>query len=497
MDWTGANRAGVMKVQVIIGLEIHVQLSTQTKLFCGCPVRFAAPPNSLVCPVCLGLPGALPVINKRAVDYAILAALALRCQVSTFTKWDRKGYYYPDLPKNYQISQYDLPLGRAGFIEVAGDDHKLHRIRIRRVHLEEDAGKNLHAAGDYSQVDLNRAGTPLLEIVTEPDISSASQAKALAVELQRIVRYIGVSEADMQKGHMRFEPNVNLRIEKDGRVFKTPIVEIKNLNSFRALEQSIDFEIHRQLEEFESGGQTMQAGNKTTRGWDDQRQVTVLQRQKEEAEDYRYFPDPDLLPVAIDQGWLDQVKAQLPELPLERQMRFVREYGLSDYDASVLTADRSCAELFDQAIKAGGRPKRVCNLLTQVGLRIANERGCPMSQLGLKPSDLACLAGMIDEGKVNTSGGVKILEQMVATGQDPLTLARRLELVQTSDGGQLEQVVDQVLASQPKAAEDAKSGGKKAQKAFSFLVGQVMQATKGRANPNLVAQIIRKRLGLD
>ncbi|MDH7599336.1 MAG: Asp-tRNA(Asn)/Glu-tRNA(Gln) amidotransferase subunit GatB [Sedimentisphaerales bacterium] len=484
-----------MKVQVVVGLEIHVQLSTQTKLFCGCPVRFAAPPNSLVCPVCLGLPGALPVLNKKAVDYAILAAMALNCQIASFTKWDRKGYYYPDLPKNYQISQYDLPLGKAGFIEVQGDDGGIKQVRIRRVHLEEDAGKNLHAGGAYSCVDLNRAGTPLLEIVTEPDITSAAQARALAVELQRIVRYLGVSEADMQKGHMRFEPNVNLRIETDGQAFRTPIVEIKNLNSFRALEASIRYEADRQVQEFLESGQVMTSGNKTTRGWDDVRQVTVLQRQKEEAEDYRYFPDPDLVPVVINTSWLDQIKALLPELPLRRQIRFVQQYGLSEYDAGVLTSDRSCADLFDKAVEAGGRPKRVCNLLTQVGLRVANERGCSVGDLGLSPVNLATLASMIEEGKVNATSGVRILEQMIATGQDPMTLARSMDLLQIADSSRLESIIDQVLSMQQKAVQEACSEGKKAQKAFNFLVGQVMQATKGQANPTVIAEMIRKRLG--
>lgn len=485
-----------LNTQVVVGLEIHVQLCTATKLFCGCPVAYGQRPNTLVCPVCLGMPGALPVINRTAVEYAVLAALAMNCRVNTFTKWDRKGYYYPDLPKNYQISQYDLPIGKEGYIEILADTDQIKRVRIRRVHLEEDAGKNLHCAGDYSQVDLNRAGTPLLEIVTEPDISSPAQARALATELQRIVRHIGVSEADMQKGHMRFEPNVNLVIERDGKVFKTPITEIKNLNSFRALENSIEYEIDRQVQEFLDTGLTMEAGNKTTRGWDDQRQVTVLQRQKEEAEDYRYFPDPDLLPVCIDKDWLEQIASRLCELPLQRQMRFIRQYGLSEYDASVLTIDRSCADLFEDVVARGARPKRLCNLLTQAGLRVANERGCTIGQLNISASGLATVAMMIDQGKVSASSGTRIFEQMVFTGKDPVALAIEMNLLQSGDRAQLESLIDEVMATQVKAVADARGGGKKAQKAFNFLVGQVIQKTKGQANPVVVGDIISRKLGL-
>ena len=295
-------------------------------------------------------------MNGQAVEYSILAAMALNCEIAEFTKWDRKSYYYPDLPKNYQISQYDLPLGGPGYIEIPLEDGKTKRIRIRRAHLEEDAGKNLHTAGHHSQVDLNRAGTPLLEIVTEPDLNSPEQVRALAVELQRIVRYLGVSEADMQKGHMRFEPNVNLVIERGGQQFKTPIAEVKNLNSFRALERSVAYEVRRQLDDFLETGRTMQMGNKSTRGWDDVNEATVLQREKEEAHDYRYFPDPDLVPVTPSSQWLAQIRSRLCELPLQRQTRYVQEYGLSDYDAGVLTGDRSTADFFEQAVKLGAAP---------------------------------------------------------------------------------------------------------------------------------------------
>jgi len=480
--------------KVIVGLEIHVQLCTKTKMFCRCALSFGEEANSRVCPVCLGMPGSLPVMNKQAVEYSMLAALALNCQVASFTKWDRKSYYYPDLPKNYQISQYDLPLGSNGFIEIPLDGGRTKRIRITRAHLEEDAGKNLHTAGNFSQVDLNRAGTPLLEIVTEPDMSSAEEVKALAVELQRIMRYLGVSEGDMQKGHMRFEPNINLVVTRPDGQFKTPIVEVKNLNSFRALERSVAFEIARQLDEFQETGRTLEMGNKSTRGWNDDDQVTVLQREKEEAHDYRYFPDPDLVPVTTTPEWLDRIKAQLCELPLVRQARYVSEYGLSDYDAGVLTGERATADFFEQTLNAGGEPKRVCNLLSQVGLKLANERGCDLPSLGIEPAAVADLAKMADAGTVSATAASTILQTMVETGKQPDALAQELNLIQKSDAGELEGVVDQVLAENQQAVEQIAAGGKKSKKAKGFLLGQVIQKTKGQANPKVVSEILERKL---
>jgi aspartyl-tRNA(Asn)/glutamyl-tRNA(Gln) amidotransferase subunit B len=421
--------------------------------------------------------------------------LALNCEIARFTKWDRKGYYYPDLPKNYQISQYDLPLSRDGYIEIPLESGRAKRIGIIRAHLEEDAGKNLHTAGGFSQVDLNRAGTPLLEIVTEPDMNSAGEVRALAVELQRMVRYLGVSEADMQKGHMRFEPNVNLVVTKDGKEYKTPIVEVKNLNSFRALERSVAYEEHRQLDEFLETGEVMSVGNKTTRGWDDEREVTVLQREKEEAHDYRYFPEPDLVPVELTDEWLAEIKSRLYELPIRKQMRYVQEYGLSDYDAGVLTAERSTAEFFDEAVMAGGEPKRVCNLLTQSGLKIAKERGCGVADLGIAARSVAELAKMVEGGQVSATASGTIFEEVVKTGKGPEVVAGELNLIQKSDAGELEGIVEQVIAENAKAVEDVTGGGKKSKKARGFLLGQVMQKTGGRANPKVVSEILDKKLG--
>jgi len=481
--------------KLIVGLEIHVQLCTKSKMFCGCAVEFGQKPNSRVCPVCLGMPGVLPVMNKKAFEYSVLVGLALNCEIAQFTKWDRKSYYYPDLPKNYQISQYDLPLSENGYIEIPLESGKTKNIRIIRAHLEEDAGKNVHTAGNFSQVDLNRTGTPLLEIVTEPDMNSAAEVRALAVELQRMVRFLGVSEADMQKGHMRFEPNINLIITKDGAEYKTPIVEIKNLNSFRALERSVDYEQARQLEEFLETGLVMGMGNKTTRGWDDEKEITVLQREKEEAHDYRYFPDPDLVPVKLTPQWLEEIQGRLCELPIKRQLRYVEQYKLSDYDAGVLTADRSISDLFEEAVKAGADPKRVCNIITQTGLKIANAKECSAGDLGLKPQSVANLAGMIEGGTIGAGSAGQIFEAMVETGKEPEVLAEELNLIQKSDAGELEAIVDQVIADNPKAVEDVIGGGKKSKKARGFLLGQVMQKSKGQANPNVVSEILAKKLG--
>jgi aspartyl-tRNA(Asn)/glutamyl-tRNA(Gln) amidotransferase subunit B len=441
------------------------------------------------------MPGVLPVMNKQAVEYAALVAIALNCEIAEHTKWDRKSYYYPDLPKNYQISQYDLPLSSNGFIEIPLEQGRTKRIRIIRAHLEEDAGKNLHPAGNFSQVDLNRTGTPLLEIVTEPDMSSAAEVRALAVELQRIVRYLGVSEADMQKGHMRFEPNINLVITKDGREYKTPIVEVKNLNSFRALEKSVDYEIQRQLDEFLETGKTIETGSKSTRGWDDEREVTVLQREKEEAPDYRYFPDPDLVPVEFTNEWLDDIRSGLCELPIKRQTRYVNEYKLSDYDAGVLTAERLTSDFFEEIVAMGCDPKRACNLLTQEGLRLAKGKNCSVSELGIKAANVARLANMVESGDISAGASSQIFISMVETKKDPWTIAEELNLIQKSDAGELETIVDQILAENPKAVDDVKSGGKKSKKAQSFLLGQVMQKTKGQANPKVVSRILEKKLG--
>ncbi len=489
-----ANKMSTKPYKIIVGLEIHVHLATRTKMFCGCELAYGEAANTRTCPVCLGMPGTLPVMNKTAVEYAILTALALNCEIPSFTKWDRKSYYYPDLPKNYQISQYDLPLSRAGSIEIPLEEGGTKRIRITRAHLEEDAGKNVHTLGPFSAVDLNRAGTPLLEIVTEPDMNSPGEVRALAQELQRIVRFLGVSEGDMQKGHMRFEPNVNLHIEHGGQVFKTPITEVKNLNSFRALERSIAYEAARQYEEFLETGQTLQMGNKKTFGWDDVHEMTVLQREKEEAHDYRYFPDPDLVPVEVGPEWLEEIRGRMCELPLAMQNRLVSACGLSEYDAGVLTGERATAEFFDAAVKLGADPKRACNLLTQVGLKLANEAGTPVDQLKITPDHLAKLAGMIEAGTISATAANTLFERIAKNGGDPEASAKEMNLIQSSDSGEIEALVDAVIAEQAQAVQDVVQETKKAKKARGFLMGQVIQKSGGQANPKIVAQILSQKL---
>ncbi len=427
---------------------------------------------------------------------SMLAALALNCEVAPFTKWDRKSYYYPDLPKNYQISQYDLPLGSNGYIEIPLDDGQTKRIRILRAHLEEDAGKNLHdrrqllaggpeprrhaAAGDR-----HRAGHE----------QPVEEVRATGGRMQRIVRWLGVSEGRHAEGAHAVRAQ-HQPAHRPGRTASssTPIVEVKNLNSFRALERSVAYETERQLDAFLETGVTLQMGNKSTRGWNDDDQVTVLQREKEEAHDYRYFPDPDLVPVTTTPEWLDEIRSHLCELPLARQMRYVTEYGLSDYDAGVLTAERGTAEFFEQTLQAGGEPKRVCNLLTQVGLKLAKEKGGDLPALGIEPAAVADLAKMVDAGTVSATAANTILESMVATGKAPAALAEELNLIQKSDAGELEGIVDQVLAENAQAVEDVVSGGKKSKKARGFLLGQVIQKTKGQANPKVVSEILQRKL---
>ncbi len=484
-----------LKIRPIIGLEVHVQLATRSKMFCPCPVEFGAEPNSNVCPVCLGMPGVLPVMNQRALEYAIRTAIALNCQIARFTKWDRKSYYYPDLPKNYQISQYDLPLSFKGVFDVPmGEDGETRPVRIIRAHLEEDAGKNLHDHPSITQVDLNRTGTPLLEIVTEPDLTSADEAYAFCTELQRLVVYLGVSEGSMQKGQMRFEPNVNVAIEYDGREYRTPISEVKNLNSFRAVRGAIAYEIERQVNDWIADRDYVIGERpKENRGWDDERGVTEYQRGKEEAHDYRYFPDPDLVPVQVDDAWLEEIKATVSELPLQRQARMQKAYGLSAADAATILNDRATADLFEAAAAEGDATTLGKQFISFWSAK-ANERKCTIAQLGIDAERLGELSRITAEGMVNATAAAAIADRMLDSSETPGTIAEREGLLQVRDENQTQAWVDWAFAANEHAVKDALANPRKQKKARGFLTGRVMQISGGKADPKIVGELIGKKL---
>jgi aspartyl-tRNA(Asn)/glutamyl-tRNA(Gln) amidotransferase subunit B len=488
----------VKSYQVLVGLEVHVQLATASKMFTAAPngaTNFGAEPNTLVDEVVLGLPGVLPVMNKRAVEYSIMVGLALGCRIARHTKWDRKSYYYPDLPKNYQISQYDLPLCYDGKFQLESGDAKAPTtVRIRRAHLEEDAGKLLHEAPggypiDWSIVDLNRAGTPLLEIVTEPDLSTPEQVRVFGQELQRLVQFLGVSEGQMQMGHMRFEPNINVHItDAAGNVHKTAITEVKNLNSFSVLERATAYEVQRQLRQWE---QTGSLGRKSTYGWDEKSQTTFHQRDKEEAHDYRYFPDPDLVPVEVSEPWLAELKQRVGELPAARRRRYVEALGLSPADAGVLAGDRATGDFYEQAIAAGGEPRRVSNLILSHGRRLSNERAVPLHKLGVSAQRFAEIARLIDANKVAASAAGALFDRLVQQDAPAEQVAADLGLVQVSDGGAVDAAIDAVLAQNPKPLQDVRAGK---QQAMGALVGMVMKGGKG-LNPKMVQERLRAKLG--
>jgi aspartyl-tRNA(Asn)/glutamyl-tRNA(Gln) amidotransferase subunit B len=479
--------------RVLVGMEIHVQLDTASKMFTGAANGFGGEPNSQVDEQVLGLPGVLPVMNKKAVEYAIKAGLALGCRIATHTKWDRKSYYYPDLPKNYQISQYDLPLCCEGTFPLTLDNGSVKVVRIRRAHLEEDAGKLMHEAPggfhiDYSIVDLNRAGTPLLEIVTEPDLSSGREVAAFGQELQKIVQFLGVSRAQMQMGHMRFEPNINVHItDETGQVHKTAITEIKNLNSFSVLERATDAEARRQIRVWEETGLL---GRKSTYGWDEASESTFHQRDKEDAQDYRYFPDPDLAPVEVSEPWLAEIRAQIGELPLARRQRYVDALGLSPADAGILSAERGVGDYFDESVRLGGSPKRAANLLINVLTQIANRRQTTIASLGIAPAVLSQVAGMIDQNQLSPSSALPLLEAADAQSSDVAALAAKLGLLQVSDTSAIDAAIDAVIAQNPKALQDYRAGR---QSALGAVVGMIMKQGKG-LNPKMVQERIRGKL---
>lgn len=479
-----------MRYRCVIGLEIHVQLSTKTKAFCSCPADvFDLPPNTAICPVCTGQPGALPVPSEEMIRYAVKAALALNCRINLYSRFDRKNYFYPDLPKGYQISQYFYPIATGGYLEIDGDEGR-KKVRIRRLHIEEDAGKLMHEGDSitkatYTLVDMNRCGVPLIEIVTEPDISSPREARVFMEKLRSIVRYIGVSSGDMEKGALRCDANISVVDTQTGR--QSNRVEVKNINSFKFVERALEYEFNRIVEALERGEDV----ERETRGWDMSTKTTVSMRGKEEESDYRYFPEPDIPPIVLTEEYVENVKKEIPELPDEKALRFVREYGLPEYDARVLTASRELADFYEECVRAVGRPKELSNWIMTEVLRELNERNLEITQTKLTPQHFADLFKLMDEGKISIKIAKDIFPEVFETGKMPSQIVQEKGLEQISDEGLIEEIVRKAMAENPDAVQQYRDGKKKV---MGFFVGYVMRETKGKANPELVNKIAQKLL---
>lgn len=477
------------KYEVVIGLEVHTELKTDTKIFCSCPTEFGGEENTHVCPVCLGLPGVLPVLNKKVLEFAVRAGLALNCEIAEFSKFDRKNYFYPDLPKAYQVSQYDLPICKKGFLEIEANGQK-KVIGINRIHMEEDAGKLIHggatiSTSHYSLVDYNRAGVPLLEIVSEPDLRSAEEARVYMEKMKAILEYIDVSDVKMEQGSLRCDANISLR--KMGAKELGTKTEIKNMNSFKALQKAIEYEIERQTEILEEGGRIIQE----TRFWDEDKEETISMRSKEEAHDYRYFPEPDLVPIIVSTEWVQEIKKDLPELPDAKKERLIKEMGLSEYDAQILTASRALGQYLDQVVKEFNEPKTVANWIMGELLRLLNAHNLDVSECKISPVNFARLLKLVEQGEISGKIAKTVFEEMFATGKTADAVIKERGLVQISDEGSLNQIIEQVIDANPQSVEDYRAGK---EKALGFLVGQVMQATKGQANPGVVNKLLREKL---
>ncbi|MGV8119797.1 MAG: Asp-tRNA(Asn)/Glu-tRNA(Gln) amidotransferase subunit GatB [Candidatus Xenobiia bacterium LiM19] len=476
-----------MNYETVIGLEVHVELLTESKLFCRCGTRFGSSPNTQICPVCLGLPGVLPTVNRKAVEYLMKTGLALDCRIASFSKFDRKNYFYPDMPKNYQISQYDLPLALEGRLDIpqnAGEK----RVGIKRIHLEEDTGKSIHKgtidASLYTLEDYNRAGVPLMEIVTEPDIQTPDEASLFLQSLRTILQWIEVSDCRMEEGSLRCDANISIRLP--GAELGTK-VEVKNMNSFKSVRDALEYEEKRQRD-MQAKGETI---IQETRGWDEEKCITISMRSKETENDYRYFPEPDLLPLQIDDAWREKLKSGLPELPGARKRRFIDQYGLSSYDADCLTAQRYLSDFFEKSCALHSSPKVICNWLMGDVARYLKDSSGSLEDSRLTPEGLAELCRLIDKGIISGKIGKTILEEMAVSGKSPETLVKEHGLFQISDEQELIAVIDEVISEQPKAGEDFRKGN---EKTLSFLVGQVMKKTKGKANPEAVNRLLRERL---
>lgn len=477
------------RYEPVIGLEVHVQLATRTKIFCACPTSFGAPPNTNVCPVCLGLPGALPVMNKRAVEMAIRAALALNCTVNGFSRMARKNYFYPDLPKGYQISQYDQPLAEHGHLDTVLESGRHKRIGITRVHMEDDAGKSIHDglrdSDRYTSVDLNRSGTPLIEIVSEPDMRSSEEAYAYLTELKQALQFMEVSTCDMEKGHLRCDANVSVRL-KGAEKFGTK-AEVKNLNSFRYLRMAIDHEIERQVALIEGGGTVRQE----TRLWDVANGETIAMRSKEQAHDYRYFPEPDLVPLQVSASWQEDIQASMPELPAAKRARFVETLGLREYDAQVLTATRSLSDYFERAAAASGSAKEAAKWVMGDLLGVLKAEGKEIEESPITAEHIGELAALVVKGEISGKLAKELFPKMLQTGDSPRAIMEREGLRSIGGGDELARIVGEVLANNPKQVEQFKSGKTAV---MGFLVGQVMKATKGQADPAAVNAALQAAL---
>ena len=475
-----------MKYEAIIGLEVHAQMLTETKIFCGCSTQFGSEPNTQTCPVCIGMPGVLPVLNKKALEFAIKTGLGMNCRISPYSRFARKNYFYPDLPKGYQISQYELPICEYGFIEIVVDG-TVKKIGITRIHMEEDAGKNIHesaSGGNFSFVDLNRTGVPLMEIVSEPDMRTPVEAVQYMKKLRAILRYLGVCDGNMEQGSLRCDANVSVRpVGYDDFGVK---VEIKNINSFRFVEKALEYEIKRQVKVLGDGGKVIQE----TRLWDSSTGTTQSMRTKEEAHDYRYFPDPDLVPITVNQRWLDEIRESLPELPDAKKARFISKYKFSEYDAELFTSEKSIAEPVEEAVKLGAKTKHISNFMPVV-FNYLNEKGKEIDETPLKPVHLVDLSNLVETAVVSGSMAKTILYETLDTGTMPGEIVKEKGLVQISDTGEIEKVVDDVIAKNQNEVERFKAGE---QKLLGFFVGQVMKATKGKANPQMVNELLRKKL---
>lgn len=474
-----------MDYDIVIGMEIHAELATKTKIFCSCSTTFGAEENTHTCPVCLGMPGVLPVLNKKVVEYATKAGLALNCRIANFSKMDRKNYFYPDLPKAYQTSQFDMPICLGGTVKIDVDGVE-KPIGITRIHIEEDAGKLLHESADGTLVDVNRCGVPLIEIVSEPDISSAEEARIFAEKVRNTLEYTGVSDCKMQEGSMRFDVNVSVK-EKGCDTLGTR-TEMKNLNSFRALQRAILYESKRQIIELKKG----HAITQETRKWDDVKGISASMRSKEEAQDYRYFPEPDLVPIIITDEEIEKAKSELPELPEAKRNRYVSEFGLPEYDAGVLTASKVTANFFEATVKLYDEPKQISNwLMVDIPAHL-KEKELTMENIPFGPKALAELLTLVKDGTISGKIGKSVLEKMFESEDSPKTIVEKNHWAQMSDSGELQGIIEKIVADNPKSVEDIAAGNKKA---YGFLTGQVMKATKGQANPQLANKIIREVVG--